>query len=50
MHAVVVSILFLFMLQALVTRVLEEADLDDDGMLAFAEFEHVISKSADFAE
>lgn len=36
--------------QALVTRVLEEADLDDDGMLAFAEFEHVISKSADFAK
>ncbi|XP_071538775.1 calcium and integrin-binding protein 1-like isoform X1 [Panulirus ornatus] len=36
-------------MEALVTRVLEEADLDDDGMLAFAEFEHVISKSPDFA-
>ncbi|KAG0714646.1 Calcium and integrin-binding protein 1 [Chionoecetes opilio] len=35
---------------ALVNRVLEEADLDDDGMLAFAEFEHVISKSPDFAK
>nr|XP_053630460.1 calcium and integrin-binding protein 1-like [Cherax quadricarinatus] len=37
-------------MEALVSRVLEEADLDDDGMLAFAEFEHVISKSPDFAD
>ncbi|KAG7160449.1 Calcium and integrin-binding protein 1-like, partial [Homarus americanus] len=37
-------------MEALVSRVLEEADLDDDGMLAFAEFEHVISKSPDFAK
>lgn len=36
-------------MEALVNRILEEADLDDDGMLAFAEFEHVISKSPDFA-
>lgn len=25
-----------------------EADLDDDGMLSFAEFEHVVAKSQDF--
>ncbi|CAL4148526.1 unnamed protein product, partial [Meganyctiphanes norvegica] len=36
-------------MEALVNRILEEADLDDDGMLAFAEFEHVILKSPDFA-
>ncbi|KAJ8304694.1 hypothetical protein KUTeg_018277 [Tegillarca granosa] len=29
-------------------RVLEETDLDDDGMLSFIEFEHVISRSPDF--
>ncbi|KAL5005510.1 hypothetical protein ScPMuIL_018966 [Solemya velum] len=31
-----------------VDKVLEEADLDDDGMLSFIEFEHVISRSPDF--
>ncbi|MCL4135488.1 UNVERIFIED_CONTAM: hypothetical protein GTU68_050696 [Idotea baltica] len=36
--------------QILVNRIYEEADLDDDGMLAFAEFEHVISKSPDFTK
>ncbi|KAL3866362.1 hypothetical protein ACJMK2_043667 [Sinanodonta woodiana] len=31
-----------------VSKVLEEADLDDDGMLSYIEFEHVISRSPDF--
>ena len=29
-------------------QVLEEADLDDDGMLSYIEFEHVISRAPDF--
>ncbi|KAB7495359.1 Calcium and integrin-binding protein 1 [Armadillidium nasatum] len=37
-------------LNVLINRIYEEADLDDDGMLAFAEFEHVISKSPDFSK
>lgn len=32
----------------LVTNIMEEADLDEDGYLSFAEFEHVISKAPDF--
>lgn len=32
----------------LVQNLTAEADLDDDGMLSFAEFEHVISKSKEF--
>ncbi|XP_019931478.1 calcium and integrin-binding protein 1 [Aedes albopictus] len=32
----------------LITNILEEADLDDDGALSFAEFEHIIDKSSDF--
>ncbi|KAI8773258.1 calcium and integrin-binding protein 1 [Biomphalaria glabrata] len=32
----------------LIDNILEEADLDDDKALSFAEFEHVISKSPDF--
>ena len=35
-------------LEQLVQNVLEEADLDDDGALSFAEFEHIIDKSSDF--
>ncbi|CAB3248157.1 unnamed protein product [Arctia plantaginis] len=35
-------------IQQLVQNVLEEADLDDDGALSFAEFEHIIDKSSDF--
>ncbi|KAK7115785.1 calcium and integrin-binding family member 2-like [Littorina saxatilis] len=31
-----------------VDKVLEEADLDDDGMLSYVEFEHVISRAPDF--
>lgn len=31
-----------------VDKVLEEADLDDDGMLSYIEFEHVISRAPDF--
>ncbi|KAH3842955.1 hypothetical protein DPMN_116461 [Dreissena polymorpha] len=31
-----------------VGKVLEEADLDDDNMLSYIEFEHVISRSSDF--
>lgn len=30
------------------SKVLEEADLDEDGMLSFIEFEHVISRAPDF--
>lgn len=33
----------------LIQNVLAEADLDDDGALSFAEFEHIIDKSSDFA-
>jgi calcium and integrin-binding protein 1 len=33
----------------LVHTLLAEADLDDDGALSFAEFEHVIDNSPDFA-
>uniref|UniRef100_U5EZE3 Putative ca2+-binding kinase n=1 Tax=Corethrella appendiculata TaxID=1370023 RepID=U5EZE3_9DIPT len=32
----------------LILQILEEADLDDDGALSFAEFEHIIDKSSDF--
>lgn len=32
----------------LVQNILEEADLDDDGALSFAEFEHIIDRSSDF--
>lgn len=35
-------------IERLVRKILEEADLDDDGALSFAEFEHVINRSADF--
>ncbi|KAL4227934.1 Calcium and integrin-binding member 3 [Mactra antiquata] len=31
-----------------VEKVIEEADLDDDSMLSYIEFEHVISRSSDF--
>nr|BAN20551.1 calcium and integrin-binding protein 1 [Riptortus pedestris] len=34
----------------LLENILMEADLDDDGALSFAEFEHVIDKSPDFAK
>lgn len=34
--------------QFVVDKVLEEVDLDDDGMLSYIEFEHVISRSPDF--
>jgi calcium and integrin-binding protein 1 len=34
----------------LIQNILEEADLDDDGSLSFAEFEHVIDKSSDFTK
>lgn len=30
------------------SKVLEEADLDDDGKLSYSEFEHVISRASDF--
>lgn len=35
-------------MQHLIQNILDEADLDDDGALSFAEFEHVVSKSPDF--
>lgn len=37
-------------MKQLVQNILEEADLDDDGALSFAEFEHIIDKSSDFAK
>lgn len=37
-------------MQHLIQNILEEADLDDDGALSFAEFEHIIDKSSDFAK
>lgn len=36
--------------QQLLQNILEEADLDDDGALSFAEFEHIIDKNSDFAK
>ncbi|XP_011313298.1 calcium and integrin-binding protein 1-like [Fopius arisanus] len=36
-------------MQRLLQCLLEEADLDDDGALSFAEFEHIIEKSSDFS-
>uniref|UniRef100_A0A1L8DW92 Protein with signal anchor n=2 Tax=Nyssomyia neivai TaxID=330878 RepID=A0A1L8DW92_9DIPT len=33
----------------LIQTILDEADLDDDGALSFAEFEHIIDKSSDFS-
>jgi len=35
-------------IKTLVKNVMEEADLDSDGKLSYAEFEHVISKAPDF--
>ena len=32
------------------TQIMDEADLDDDKTLSFAEFEHVISKAPDFVK
>ncbi|XP_074640626.1 calcium and integrin-binding family member 2-like [Tubulanus polymorphus] len=32
----------------LISNIFDEADLDEDSMLSFAEFEHVISKAPDF--
>ena len=31
-------------------QIFDEADLDDDSQLSFAEFEHVISKAPDFVK
>lgn len=35
-------------MRQLIQNILDEADLDDDGALSFAEFEHVIDRSPDF--
>jgi calcium and integrin-binding protein 1 len=35
-------------MQQLIDNIMEEADLDDDKTLSFAEFEHVMSKAPDF--
>jgi len=32
----------------LILELTSEADLDDDGVFSFAEFEHVVAKSQDF--
>lgn len=37
-------------IEQLIQNIMEEADLDDDGSLSFAEFEHVIDKSSDFTK
>uniref|UniRef100_A0A1B6CPG4 EF-hand domain-containing protein n=1 Tax=Clastoptera arizonana TaxID=38151 RepID=A0A1B6CPG4_9HEMI len=36
-------------IQLLIQNILDEADLDDDGALSFAEFEYIVDKSPDFA-
>ncbi|XP_064486197.1 calcium and integrin-binding protein 1-like [Ornithodoros turicata] len=35
-------------IKQLITNILKEADLDEDRLLAYAEFEHAISKAPDF--
>ena len=35
-------------MKLLIENIYQEADLDDDDTLSFAEFEHVISKAPDF--
>lgn len=35
-------------MKILIENIFEEADLDDDGALSFAEFEHVVDRSPDF--
>ncbi|XP_053994321.1 calcium and integrin-binding protein 1-like isoform X1 [Hylaeus anthracinus] len=37
-------------MQQILQCILDEADLDDDGALSFAEFEHIIEKSNDFSK
>lgn len=37
-------------IQQVLQYILDEADLDDDGALSFAEFEHIIEKSSDFSK
>lgn len=37
-------------MRQIIQNLLEEADLDDDGALSFAEFEHIIDKSSDFSQ
>lgn len=37
------------MMDELIGSILDEADLDEDGQLSISEFEHVMSKSPDFA-
>lgn len=37
-------------MEHLIENILEEADLDDDGALSFAEFEHIINRSPDFTK
>jgi len=37
-------------IKTLVRNLTAEADLDDDGLLSFAEFEHVVAKSTDFVQ
>lgn len=34
--------------QLVADKILEEADVDDDGKLSFMEFEHVVTRSPDF--
>jgi len=35
-------------INTIIIKTMEEADLDDDNKLSFAEFEHIISKAPDF--
>jgi len=35
-------------LEFIITRIIEEADLDGDEQISYAEFEHVVSRSPDF--
>ena len=35
-------------LQAIIEHVMKEVDIDEDGMLSYIEFEHIISRAPDF--
>ena len=35
-------------INAIIDHVLKEADIDQDGRLSYAEFEHIISRAPDF--
>lgn len=44
------SLFVVYLINIVSFQIFAEADLDDDNMLSFAEFEHVISKAPDFVK